>query len=741
MAEDENDTPQQRSTPRSQRTRQQQQNPTQQQQQQQEEQPSMLTPILNWVLVFFAMQHVVGFMVTKFMPHDSNTVVPSTPPLNNDNVQTAVPLDSSSDNVDIEKKKTKPVGVTTNNKISGNYNNNNKIMKMKPACLWQQGTIMDLDLIITDSPSIPSGWPELTTPDVNNGELIATESVNKKSKSKETILGTWKQEGLVLGGESHDGKPDTRHSIMTLLSSNTNQTMNYRNTTLTIPLTKSVWNNETHVYAYIKLQRRRKYPPGNSSNKKPRAVRKDDVLVKRMLLTRHRKRKKNRDVKSLLDTSDDKTVDLIEETDDSVLTKASLNKTHEQLLLYIKPSLTLQIVDFGKLDFASKQAIPTGFANYMDWYSGEERRGPPALQDFYYPILYQSEFWITFASLKEVNGTMKKSGLDIAYEPISMWKWQLQSQTEDNWRKQEAFTGEEDEGNDMLRNMLLDTNPYLLAVTAIVSMLHTIFDILAFKNDISFFKNKKSMEGLSLRSMIVNAGFSAVILLYLADNDTSYMVLMSNGVGLAIDIWKISKAITVNFDGGKIQWVEASSYKKSKTKEYDEIATSHLLFVTMPLVAGYGMYSLLYQKHKGWYSWILNTLVGFIYMFGFVMMTPQLFINYKLQSVAHLNWRTMSYKSINTFIDDLFAFVIRMPIMHRLACLRDDLIFFVSLYQRYKYRTDYSRVNEFGQCEQPTEDMLAEVAEQAREKAEESGSATGVHSENAVRKRRGARDK
>merc|ERR1712194_448943 len=57
-------------------------------------------------------------------------------------------------------------------------------------------------------------------------------------------------------------------------------------------------------------------------------------------------------------------------------------------------------------------------------------------------------------------------------------------------------------------------------------------------------------------------------------------------------------------------------------------------------------------------------------------MTPQLFINYKLQSVAHLNWRTMSYKSINTFIDDLFAFVIKMPIMHRLACLRDDTIFF-----------------------------------------------------------------
>ena len=86
----------------------------------------------------------------------------------------------------------------------------------------------------------------------------------------------------------------------------------------------------------------------------------------------------------------------------------------------------------------------------------------------------------------------------------------------------------------------------------------------------------------------------------------------------------------------------------------------------------------------------------------------ELFINYKLKSVAHLNWRTLSYKSINTFIDDLFAFVIKMPIMHRMACLRDDLIFFIYCYQRYIYKTDYTRVNEYGQCTQPTKDMLKE---------------------------------
>lgn len=59
--------------------------------------------------------------------------------------------------------------------------------------------------------------------------------------------------------------------------------------------------------------------------------------------------------------------------------------------------------------------------------------------------------------------------------------------------------------------------------------------------------------------------------------------------------------------------------------------------------------------------------------------------------------KAMTYKFLNTFIDDLFAFTIKMPTLHRLATLRDDVIFFVYLYQSWAYKVDYTRVNEFGQ--------------------------------------------
>ena len=77
-------------------------------------------------------------------------------------------------------------------------------------------------------------------------------------------------------------------------------------------------------------------------------------------------------------------------------------------------------------------------------------------------------------------------------------------------------------------------------------------------------------------------------------------------------------------------------------------------------------------------------------------MTPQLFINYKLKSVAHIPMNAMIYKTLNTFIDDMFSFIIKMPMLHRISCFRDDIIFFIYLYQMWIYPVDKSRKNEFG---------------------------------------------
>jgi len=282
-----------------------------------------------------------------------------------------------------------------------------------------------------------------------------------------------------------------------------------------------------------------------------------------------------------------------------------------------------------------------------------------------------------------------------------MMKWQMFSQMEQSFSMQQSMGAAGEEDSDEFKRMLTDTNPYLLGLTAVVTLLHSVFDFLAFKNDIQFWKNKKNLEGMSVRTMLLNFICQIIIFLYLFDNDASWLIVISCGVGLAIEFWKLRKAIVieVNWTAGlypKFTIKDKESYI-SKTKEYDVLAMKYLSWVLFPLIVCYSIYSLLYSTHKSWYSWVITSLSGCVYTFGFIMMCPQLFINYKLKSVAHLPWRTFAYKALNTFIDDLFAFIIKMPTLHRLSCFRDDLIFLVHLYQRWIYRIDYSRVNEFGQ--------------------------------------------
>jgi hypothetical protein len=402
----------------------------------------------------------------------------------------------------------------------------------------------------------------------------------------------------------------------------------------------------------------------------------------------HRRKPKAKDVRSLLSSKGDaksgsKPEGQLEVADGTA-------PSEPEVVNYWKPALTLNLVD-ASMSF-KRNRIPDQFAQSMNFHQATGN---------YYPIVYENEFWLQAKHYIPLNDTLQEVPLEVIWAPISIIKWQLMSQMERQWAQQSAMGLASDGDNDVMREMLGETAPWLLAVTFVVSVLHSVFDFLAFKNDVSFWRKNKSLEGLSLRTMVVSCFFQLVIMLYLLDNDTSFMILASTGIGVVIEMWKIGKAFNSSLDWSgpipKLSVKAKETYSKSNTKVYDAIATSHLLFLVLPLICGYSVYSLLHREHKSWYSWILNSLVGFVYMFGFINMTPQLYINYRLKSVAHLPWKAMVYKSLNTFVDDLFSFIIKMPTMHRLACFRDDFIFFIYLYQRWIYPIDKARVNEYGQ--------------------------------------------
>ncbi|EAN34389.2 Cleft lip and palate transmembrane protein 1 (CLPTM1) family protein [Theileria parva strain Muguga] len=247
---------------------------------------------------------------------------------------------------------------------------------------------------------------------------------------------------------------------------------------------------------------------------------------------------------------------------------------------------------------------------------------------------------------------------------------------------------------DTIKKMLLNTSPYYLVFSLVFILLHSIFSMFAFKNDIQFWIKNKSMEGLSTITLIINLVSEIIIALYVYDDENrSYMILFEIILNIFSSFWKLTKAIKVKFHPfcPFISISDTSTHIENKTKEYDRIAIKYMSILLTPCVIGYAIYSLYYNKHKSWYSYIISVLAGSVYTFGFIMMTPQLYINYRLKSVEHLPWRALIYKSLNTFVDDVASFLIDMPMLHRLSCFRDDIIFFCYLYQRWKYKVDPNR--------------------------------------------------
>jgi len=403
------------------------------------------------------------------------------------------------------------------------------------------------------------------------------------------------------------------------------------------------------------------------------------------------------------------------ETAASLEEQEKASRLTSEIISHWHPNVTIALVT----DWTAWTAgsVPSPLNNYIEFIPMEQK---------YKPVIFYNDYWNLAKDYQVVNTTVSHLDLQITYTPLSLFKWQIYAaqSVRNQWNL--LASDEEDEDQDTLKETILETNPYLLGLTFGVSILHSIFEFLAFKNDIQFWNNRKSLEGLSVRSVFFNVFQSLIVLLYVLDNDTNFVIRLSVGVGLLIEMWKINKVMDVKLDRENLyfnmipglKFTDKGSYVESSTRKFDMLAFRYLSWALFPLLIGYAVYSLLYVEQKGWYSWVLSLLYGFLLTFGFIMMTPQLFINYKLKSVAHLPWRMLSYKFLNTFIDDIFAFVIKMPTMYRIGCFRDDIVFFVFLYQLYIYRVDPTRVNEFG--------VSKEMLEKAGGANEQGGSANGA---------------
>ncbi|WOO79514.1 Cleft lip and palate transmembrane protein 1 [Vanrija pseudolonga] len=427
-----------------------------------------------------------------------------------------------------------------------------------------------------------------------------------------------------------------------------------------------------------------------------------DVAHHRKELTRWMPKRRVRKEKSLLAKDGEE-----EHKEEEVVE----DKGARTILAHWARNLTVTVVsDAGEVNLAQMPPTATPFYNLLENADGEPILAADG-KATYYPPIFPNDFWLLKENMAEINETTPTVPLRVTYQAIGHIKFNIFSSMTVSFEQASQQQGGGAE-MDEVKRMLTETNPILLVTTVIVTILHMVFEFLAFSSDVSHWRKKdRDLVGVSLRTILTNCFVQLVILLYLHDSseETSLMILFTQGIGLLIEAWKITKIVDIKVHkddtsiiGYKVTFEDKHelSEDEKKTQEYDKLAFKIVSYFAIPLLIGYAIYSLNYKTHRSWYSFIVTTLAQAIYMFGFVQLIPQLIINYKLKSVAHMPMKAMVYKVLSTVVDDFFAFCIKMPWLHRLACFRDDAVFVVLLYQRWIYRIDYSRVNEYGQLDE-----------------------------------------
>ncbi|CAF4854999.1 unnamed protein product, partial [Rotaria magnacalcarata] len=280
------------------------------------------------------------------------------------------------------------------------------------------------------------------------------------------------------------------------------------------PISENIKNNGSLYLHVVVSKSRYSIDPSERESDSPQYT-----FWKSKRLNKYRK-KVYRKTKNLLTGSTEKDEEYQKKADDNIV----------ELLSHWHSNMTINLLE----DQSSwmKGSIPPPLDKHVDFdaYTGK-----------YYPVLYLNDYWNLLSDYYPINDTIDKLNLTITVAPIQLWKWQMyvSQNLRQSWYGNLLGDEPNDEDQDTMKRTLIETNPYLLAMTITVSLVHTVFEILAFKNDIQFWRTRKSLEGLSVRSVFLGIFQSFIVLLYVFDNETNTMVRISVFVGIIIELWKV----------------------------------------------------------------------------------------------------------------------------------------------------------------------------------------------------------
>ena len=347
--------------------------------------------------------------------------------------------------------------------------------------------------------------------------------------------------------------------------------------------------------------------------------------------------------------------------------------------LYYKPTFTFYFV---------KQNQKENIINFQKLYMMKFPVHVNLNQMNYFPLNVLTDFWTLNSELLPINKTEMFNftiNLNYGYIRSYFFNQMLNIQINNKVMSSYGIDGVQDMLVELLKN---NSIPYLILLMT-VNILHTIFSGFGFKEDISYYNNLEKLDGVYTKYIFLNIFSVFISFLYNIVQGANFLVIFEVFVGFIIEIWKLKMIYNISFNKffPFIHFDYKIKYEIKEAESYQDFAVSMMIkFLLIPIGIIYLIYRLYYYKSSSIFMFIIEYIFFLLNIFGFILLTPQIYLNYKLQSVEHLPLKAFIFKFLNTIIDDLFAFAVKTPILYRIFCFKDDVIFVIYLYQMWIYR-------------------------------------------------------
>lgn len=156
---------------------------------------------------------------------------------------------------------------------------------------------------------------------------------------------------------------------------------------------------------------------------------------------------------------------------------ASEKSNNNDFVLYWYPDVTINLVNYD--DMIDIKTIPPFSRKFI--YADRIRKQ-------YYPIIYFNEFWeLKNRRIPLLDDKNHEFPLKITFSTTSFMLFRIITHFDFVIKQQENVYGEHNEF-ESIKKMLLETHPWLIVITVFISLLHSLFDFLAFKNGNNFWK-------------------------------------------------------------------------------------------------------------------------------------------------------------------------------------------------------------------------------------------------------------